>query len=117
MKLQDLLDKHKDKLWDWWYNQLIIDNGAWENYKWIIIDWRVNDNPMSEFSLADILFSTPFLSLLERKELLVSSNAILDNCVIYDYNRPQYRPDYHKINLVLLNTDAERISYIENNTI
>lgn len=118
MKLQELLDTHKHKLWDWWYNQLVIDNGAWENYQWIIIDWRVNDNPMSEFSLSDLLFSTPFLSLLERKidasEKVWIHQYIKDERFIEWYSTYE---NYHKINLVLLNTDEERISYLENNTI
>ena len=118
MKLQKLLDKHKDKLWDWLYNQLVIDNGARENYKWIIIDWRVNDNPMSEFSLSDLLFSTPFLSLLEWDD------NKCDKVWIHQYMKSwkfvewySIYENYHKINLVLLNTDEERISYLENNTI
>lgn len=126
MKLQELLTKHKDKLWDWLYNQLVIDNGARENYKWIIIDWRVNDNPMSEFSLSDLLFSTPFLSLLEWKmENYLRCKLIVDDVVIDGQWQPHDRnttrqfdsKTIHKINLVLLNTDEERISYLENNTI
>ena len=123
MKLQELLDKYKDKLWDWWYNELVIDNGAWENYKWIIIDWRVNDNPMSEFSLAELLFSTPFLSLLEWKTNWLGwmrDPFVADSL---DYVNSTYdeiyanSSNYHKINLVLLNTDAERIEYIESFTL
>ena len=115
MKIQELLNKHKDKLWDWWYNQLVIDKEARENYKWIIIDWRVNDNPMSEFSLTDLLFDTPFLSLLEWKEVH------FEDCDKWwlDYERYVFwiKSDYHKINLVLLSTDEERIFYLEDNTI
>ena len=37
MKLQELLTKHKDKLWDW-LGELIIDLKARENYQIIVID-------------------------------------------------------------------------------
>ena len=116
MKLQELLDKYKDKLWDWWYNELVIDNGAWESYKWIIIDWRVNDNPMSEFSLAELLFSTPFLSLLEwsKYEWYLYWIKQDDQWTVKNI---YYDDRYHKMNLVLLNTDSERIEYIEKFTI
>jgi len=127
MKLQELLDKHKDKLWDWWYNQLVIDPLARENYQWIIIDWRVNDNPMSEFSLCDLLFDTSFLNLLKRKsnknEILIRTEfEWLISPLWYNDKWEQIRCywdtyQYHKITLALLPDDKSRVEYIEQFTL
>ncbi len=117
MKLQELLNKHKDKLWDW-LGGLQIDKIARENHRTIVIDLRINDEPTAAFSLCDLLFSTPFLSLLERKREPIMNIAWLYQD--YDWELEKYyENDYrhHKINLVLLNSDAERIEYIEKFTL
>lgn len=117
MKLQELLTKHKDKLWDW-LGELIIDLKARENYQIIVIDLRINDKPTAAFSLADLLFDTPFLSLLEWDD------NKCDKIWIHQYMKwwkfvewYSIYEQYHKINLALLTTDQERIIYLEENTI
>lgn len=126
MKIQELLNKHKDKLWDWlgeliidWLGELIIDLKARENYQTIVIDLRINDEPTAAFSLADLLFDTPFLSLLEWEKW--DSDFVTYDYDIYWILSPTTRRlsthEHHKINLVLLSNDEERISYLENNTI
>ena len=109
MKLQELLNKHKDNLWDW-LGVPQIDNIARDNHQTIIIDLRINNEPATAFSLSDLLFSTPFLSLLEWKDNWLESRKHF--CVWFvSYGCSSY--NYHKINLVLLTTDEERVKYIE----
>lgn len=118
MKIQELLNKYKDNLFH-------KDVSEIEYINWIVFGYELDGKrlmPHTKFSLSDLLFSTPFLSLLEwkinYKEWLIDISRE-DGKGIYS-TKEEYRIsslDYHKINLVLLNTDEERISYLENNTI
>ena len=113
MKLQELLETHKDKLWDWRYNNIELD----DHIDVYFIDCDNNWFKVS-FSLSDLLFSTPFLSLLEWDD------NKCDKIWIHQYMKwwkfvewYSIYEQYHKINLVLLDTDEERVKYIEENTI
>ncbi len=104
MKLQELLTSLKSKMpftyehsFEVWYDEWIA----------IIYSYDINWCPSYFMPLAQLLFSTDFLILLEWKKK--------DSYYIWRTKVSLY--EYHKIKLVLLNTDAERISYIENNTI
>ena len=122
-KLQELITKHKEKLRDWTFDKLEIDNTAYNNQKiideeTIIIDWRINREPMCVFSLSDLLFSTPFLSLLSwddskcdatRTKQHIKNWTFIEWYSIYE--------SYHKINLALLESDKERVDYISNFTL
>lgn len=78
---------------------------------------RVYYQPDFFINLTTILFSTPFISLLEWKKWW-SLWAERDNINWLSIKTLFWgSSDYHKINLVLLNTDEGRISYLENNTI
>lgn len=105
MKIQELLNKHKDKLWDWRYNNIELD----DHIDVYFIDCDSGWFKVS-FSLSDLLFSTPFLSLLERKDFWHSYQELF-----WTWEQSWYLTwhEYHKINLVLLTTDIERIKYIE----
>lgn len=106
MKLQELLDKHKDKLWDWRFSILTFIMDC----DWI---WRIEKQPYYNVRLSELLFDTPFLSLLEWRKWW-SLWAERDNINWLSMKTLFWgSSDYHKINLVLLNTDAERIKYIE----
>lgn len=126
MKLQELLNKHKDNLRkEFTIKSIMLCNTDWKKDKfhlaidiWFTIVYK---------SISDLLFSTPFLSLLERVK---SPNEILVRTEFEWLISPLWCNEewqqircywntyqYHKINLVLLNTDAERIEYIEKFTI
>lgn len=102
MKLQELLFKHKDKLWGWIYRDILLIEDIC--YCW----YTQEDGKLirEKKSLSDLLFSTNFLSLLEWKKNDFESYMQNWNRICDDFN-------IHKINLVLLNTDEERIKYIE----
>ena len=115
MKLQELLSKHGHDLRWTWRAKLV------ENYSILLLDID------KSISLSYLLFSTPFLSLLERVK---SPNEILVRTEFEWLISPLWCNEewqqircywntyqYHKINLVLLNTDAERIEYIEKFTL
>lgn len=113
MKLQELLETHKDKLWDWRYNNIELD----DHIDVYFIDCDSNWFKVS-FSLSDLLFSTPFLSLLEWDD------NKCDKVWIHQYMKwwkfvewYSIYEQYHKINLVLLTTDIERIKYVEEFTL
>ena len=115
MKLQELLNKHKDKILfvQWWVSYAIIFFEETNDITYIYHqeDWK---QISVDKSLSDLLFSTPFLSLLEwNKSWLESRKHFCVWFVSYGYS--SY--NYHKINIALLNTDEERIKYIEENTI
>ena len=108
-KLQQLLNKHKDKLRDWRYNKIEADmQQTWT----IFID--VFNTFSSSYSLSDLLFSTTFLSLLEWKE---DWNCYQELFCTWEQSWYITWYKYHKINLALLTTDQERVGYIEENTI
>lgn len=109
MKIQELLNKHKDKLWDWRYNNIELDDHIDVYFIDCDSDWfKVS------FSLSDLLFSTPFLSLLEWKSDWLESRKHF--CVWFvSYGCGSY--NYHKINLVLLSNDEERKIYLETHTL
>jgi hypothetical protein len=106
MKIQELLTKHKDNLFH-------KDVSEIEYIKWIVFGYELDVKrlmPHTKFSLSDLLFSTPFLSLLEWKKNDFESYMQNWNRICDDFN-------IHKINLVLLDTDEERIKYIEEFTL
>lgn len=111
-KLQQLLDKHKDKLRMWKEDDLTLIQEYWKYYINLSITWE-------SFSLSDLLFSTQFVSLLDRH------NIDVDLCE-YGYDNdwvPNKKVkklsivEMHKVILALLTTDEERVEYIEENTI
>lgn len=113
MKLQELLEKHKDKIWFPWIikcHSISIDSDYLIDFE-AEMEWMLYIN---QYSLSDLLFSTPFLSLLEWKidasEKVWIHQYIKDERFIEWYSTYE---NYHKINLVLLNTDKERIKYVE----
>lgn len=122
MKIQELLNKYKDNLFH-------KDVSEIEYINWIVFGYELDGKrlmPHTKFSLSDLLFSTPFLSLLEWKmENYLRCKLIVDDVVLDGQWQPHDRnttrqfdsKTIHKINLVLLNTDEERIEYIEANTI
>ena len=106
MKLQELLTKHKNKSI---FNNMNMKlcNTDWDKHKFhIALEWWAR----WYVSISDLLFSTPFLSLLEWKKNDFESYMQNWNWICDDFN-------IHKINLALLTTDQERIDYIEENTI
>lgn len=119
MKLQELLDKHKDKLFNWTKEVKVLTEYIWDDCNTIIqllqqwLWWIIYK------SLSDILFSTPFLSLLEWKR----NNTWTSRQMQHNKSGAMIKmanftsPLFHKINLVLLNTDEERIKYIEQFTL
>ena len=118
MKLQKLLDKHKHNLWDW------CDAILYEKWQIYVNYWKDTvdiETALWQFSLSDLLFSTPFLSLLEwrQTEQYYICYPNLDSYYESDYHEEKKLSsiEYHKINLVLLNSDAERIEYIEKFTL
>lgn len=113
MKLQELLDEYKDKLWDWCDAILFHE---WQIYIEYWKDTVDKETALWQFSISDLLFSTPFLSLLERKKDI---NHIW---VYYEWTKEKImchsiHTEFHKINLVLLDTDVKRIEYIEKFTL
>lgn len=115
MKLQELLDKHKDKLWEWYF--VTIELSSFDND--IDLHCRYESAIYPEIKpLSELLFSTPFLSLLEWDD------NKCDKIWIHQYMKwwkfvewYSIYEQYHKINLALLTTDQERIIYLEENTI
>lgn len=90
-KLQQLLEKHKEKL---------------------------RDRGESVYSLSDLIFSSSFLSLLEWNDDLCEDVWIKQKMKDWKFVEWHSVYDtYHKINLALLNTDKERIEYIESFTL
>lgn len=111
MKIQELLNKYKDKIWEWYFVK--IELSYFENDIDLHCWWQSAIYPVIK-PLSDLLFSTPFLSLLEWKSDWLESRKHF--CVWFvSYGCGSY--NYHKINLVLLNTDKERIEYIEQFTL
>lgn len=114
MKLQELLNKHKDKLWDWIYRDILII----EDICYCLYTQEDGREIREKKSLSDLLFSTPFLSLLEWDD------NKCDKIWIHQYMKwwkfvewYSIYEQYHKINLVLLNTDEERVKYIQEFTL
>ena len=110
MKLQELLTKHKNKSI---FNNMNMKlcNTDWDKHRFhIALEWWAR----WYVSISDLLFSTQFLSLLEWNKSWLESRKHF--CVWFvSYGCSSY--NYHKINIALLNTDEERIKYIEENTI
>lgn len=92
----------------WKEDDLTIVTEYWKYYINSAIEWV-------SYSLSNLLFNTPFLSWLEWKPLDDWTDWVRYD--EYEYDRDTQASDYHKINLVLLSTDEERIIYIENNTL
>lgn len=116
-KLQALLTLHKDKLWGWLYDIQLSNYNSTDIWLWEDVEWDIG-NFIRMQSLSDLLFSTPFLSWLEWREKnhkINRSNVEKKSRVTRYFTQEQ--SDYHKINLALLDTDSERITYIINNTL
>lgn len=111
-KLQELITKHKENLRDWKRVKAVLCDD------WVII-YEIITNKI--YSLSDLLFSTPFLSLLEWKETSKEWQkwehfyGIVDCEWRKDYSETWY--NFHKINLALLESDKERVEYIESFTL
>ena len=106
MKIQDLINKHKASIRN--------DAHSIDYSEWVLYEYDVDWCPCKTMSLSDLLFSTQFLSLLEWNKSWLESRKHF--CVWFvSYGCSSY--NYHKINIALLNTDEERIEYIEENTI
>lgn len=119
-KLQALITLHKDKLEELWLTPLVVDPQSRELAQAILLDWYTDWEPnWLAMSFAELLFNTPFLSWLERysSDADIINREYDDAGVIQSYTTKLSTSDYHKINLALLNTDSERITYITNNTI
>jgi len=124
-KLQKLLNKHKDKITNW-YKNIELRQMSWWNFRLYL---RNEPWDIDYISLAEILFNTPFLSLLEWKRAYwerVFCPSIYQPWRLWWLAHLEYREkidserqksDYHKINLCLLNSDEDRIKYLEDNTI
>lgn len=112
-KLQELITKHREKLFYWTYIDLC--NTDWdENKIHLAFDWWARWYA----SLSDLLFSTTFLSLLEwddskcdatRTKQHIKKWTFIEWYSIYE--------SYHKINLALLKSDKERVEYINSFTL
>lgn len=107
MKLQELLILL-------WYDEPNIHERTTDEDSHALVTYKNHKSNTVSISLSYLLFSTPFLSLLERKidasEKVWIHQYIKDERFIEWYSTYE---NYHKINLVLLNTDEERIKYIE----
>lgn len=127
-KLQELLTKHKEKLRDWVYNTIDLCKFWFSTYEDYILDCRLPSWNRENKHLSELLFSTPFLSLLEwEKQYEIWSHSpeiitwwYLDCCSEIQHSKKidsewDYR--YHKINLALLESDKERVDYISNFTL
>lgn len=110
-KLQKLLNEHKDKITNW-YENTELRQMSWWNFRLYL---RNEPWDIDYISLAEILFNTPFLSWLERKIIYDWTNWIKYD--EYEYAVEIGDSDYHKINLCLLNSDEDRIKYLEDNVI
>ena len=107
MKLQELLISL-------WYDKPSIHNWVTDEDNHILVTYKNQKQNTVSISLSYLLFSTPFLNLLEWKidasEKVWIHQYIKDERFIEWYSTYE---NYHKINLVLLTTDTERIKYIE----
>lgn len=115
MKLQELLEKYKNKIW--YLDFAKIELSCFENDVDLLC-YRYWELYPDIKPLSWLLFSTPFLSLLEWKipEPMHTSWIYQD----FDWEIERYYENcyqHHQINLALLTTDKERIDYIEQNTI
>lgn len=115
MKLQELLNKYKNKIW--YLDFAKIELSCFENDVDLLC-YRYWEFYPDIKPLSWLLFSTPFLSLLEWDD------NKCDKVWIHQYMKwwkfvewYSIYEQYHKINLVLLNTDEERIEYIEDNAL
>lgn len=111
-KLQELITKHKENLRDWKRVKAVLCDD------WVII-YEIITNKI--YSLSDLLFSTPFLSLLEWKRNItftemrvktIYEDTNIESDLYYENNH-----NFHKINLALLESDKERVDYISNFTL
>jgi len=118
-KLAQLLNEHKDKLWDWEYFRIEIYKDPIGGDMIIEAESQISAfvNRKKLYSLSDLLFNTPFLSWLEWNGRRWWTNWI-HNYAYEEYDTvTEDDSDYHKVNLVLLSTDSERIAYLESHTL
>lgn len=111
MKLQELLISL-------WYDKPSINNWVTDEDNHILVTYKNQKQNTVSISLSDLLFSTPFLSLLEwddnKCDKIWIHQYIKDERFIEWYSTYE---NYHKINLVLFDTDKERVKYIEEFTL
>jgi len=111
-KLQKLLNEHKDKIANW-YENTELRQMSWWNFRLYL---RNEPWDIDYISLAEILFNTPFLSWLKWKPNWNYSRIEIDD--YWNYERTDTTvSDYHKINLCLLDSDSDRLKYLEDNVI
>lgn len=105
MKLQKLLNKHKDELWDWKYQYPNLV--PWNDWVYYI---ELNEYVL--ITLTHLLFSTHFLEIIKLKR----------NTPAYREKRSEWlfqnayheiNNEFYKIELAILRTDKERVEYIE----
>jgi len=114
-KLQKLLTLHQNKF-PWWRNfKLVIDENSVENWEFMV-NWTDDGYIIFEWWLPQLLFNTPFLSWLEWKEPFEYSRISITSYWAWERTDTTHS-DYHKINLCLLNSDEDRIKYLEDNVI
>ena len=111
MKLQELLISS-------WYDEPNIHERVTDEDRHTLVTYKNHKRNTVSISLSYLLFSTPFLSLLEWDD------NKCDKVWIHQYMKwwkfvewYSIYEQYHKINLVLLTTDIERIKYIEEFTL
>lgn len=113
-KIQQLLEKHKNNIAKWYDNIEFRELSEW-NFRLYL---RNEPWDIDYISFCEILFNTPFLSLLEWKEPLQAATLkcqIKSSLDIKCYNVSD--SNFHKLYLALLESDKERVEYIEANTI
>ncbi len=117
MKLQALLDKHKDKLW-WWHSYAIIFYEETNTIDYIYYQENWEQKYVEKY-LSDLLFNTPFLSLLDFKSVDadIAEYQYDDDWVPISIIKTLTTSEYHKINLALLPDDKSRVEYIEDFTL
>lgn len=116
-KLQELLTANKKYLW-WWDYDIILssvstDIWLWENKEWDI--WEF----IEKKSLNDLIFWTDFIRRLKWDTpywdtRLKWDEIYHDHCTKKEYKLTESW--YIICRLAILDSDLERISFIENNT-
>lgn len=119
--MEKLLKLLSQEYWEYWEVKLfndVIDEEQVMFVSWVNHKWNIKTCPLTH-----ILFSTDFLSILEWKQtteyFVLNPNISYmkyDDAII-EQEKWFWDSDYHKINLVILKTDEERIQYIEEKTI
>lgn len=113
-KIEELLKKHKNNIAKW-YDNIEFRELSWWNFRLYLRNepWDVD-----YISFCEILFNTPFLSLLEWNDGIVKDAWIRQEMGTWKFIEwHSIYNTYHKINLALLESDKERVDYISNFTL